>query len=96
MRFWRRGFVVGIGSGSGFGAAGATCGGSWGRAVVGSTDPAVTDSGKFQLEAGIPTVPSFGAGVISVCHGPNEWVGVESIVQASKIYALAAYDVLRP
>jgi acetylornithine deacetylase len=57
--------------------------------------PAVTDSGKFQLEAGIPTVPAFGAGVISVCHGPNEWVGVESIVQACKIYALAAYDVLR-
>ena len=56
--------------------------------------PAVTDSGKFQLEAGIPTVPAFGAGVISVCHGPNEWVGVESIVQACKIYALAAYDVL--
>jgi acetylornithine deacetylase len=57
--------------------------------------PAGTDSPKFQLEAGIPTIPAFGAGVISVCHGPNEWVGVESIVQACKIYALAAYDVLR-
>lgn len=57
--------------------------------------PAGTDSPKFQLEAGIPTIPAFGAGVISVCHGPNEWVGVESIVQACKIYALVAYDVLR-
>jgi acetylornithine deacetylase len=56
--------------------------------------PAGTDSPKFQLEAGIPTVPSYGPGMISVCHGPNEWVGVESIVQATKIYALAAYDVL--
>ncbi len=57
--------------------------------------PAGTDSPKFQLEAGIPTIPACGAGLISVCHGPNEWVGVDSIVQACKIYALAAYDVLK-
>jgi acetylornithine deacetylase/succinyl-diaminopimelate desuccinylase-like protein len=57
--------------------------------------PAGTDSPKFQLEAGIPTIPAFGAGMISVCHRANEWVGVESIVQACKIYALAAHDVLR-
>jgi len=56
--------------------------------------PAGTDSSKFQLEAGIPTVPAYGPGMISVAHGPNEWVGVESIIQASKIYSLAAYDVL--
>ncbi len=57
--------------------------------------PAGTDSSHFQLEAGIPTIPACGAGMISVCHGANEWVGVESIVQACKIYALAAYDVLQ-
>lgn len=56
--------------------------------------PAGTDAPKFQLEAGIPTVPAYGAGMISVAHGPNEWVGVESIIQACKIYALAAYYVL--
>jgi acetylornithine deacetylase/succinyl-diaminopimelate desuccinylase-like protein len=57
--------------------------------------PAGTDSPHFQNTAGIPTIPAYGAGMISVCHGANEWVGVESIVQACKIYALAAYDVLR-
>lgn len=57
--------------------------------------PAGTDSPKFQLLAGIPTIPAFGAGIISVCHAENEWVGVPSIVQASKIYALAAYEVLK-
>jgi acetylornithine deacetylase len=56
--------------------------------------PAGTDAPKFQLGGGIPTVPSFGAGLISVAHGANEWVGVKSIIQACKIYALAAYDVL--
>lgn len=57
--------------------------------------PAATDSSQFQLRAGIPTVASYGPGMISVCHAPNEWVGVRSIIEAAKIYALAAYDVLR-
>jgi acetylornithine deacetylase/succinyl-diaminopimelate desuccinylase-like protein len=57
--------------------------------------PAGTDSTHFQHTAGIPTIPAYGSGMISVCHGPNEWVGVQSIIQACKIYALAAYDVLR-
>jgi acetylornithine deacetylase/succinyl-diaminopimelate desuccinylase-like protein len=56
--------------------------------------PAGTDSTHFQNTAGIPTIPACGAGMISVCHGPNEWVGVDSIIQACKIYALAAYRVL--
>jgi len=56
--------------------------------------PAGTDAPKFQLIAGIPTVPAFGAGLISVAHGPNEWVGVESIIQACKIYVLAAHTIL--
>jgi acetylornithine deacetylase/succinyl-diaminopimelate desuccinylase-like protein len=57
--------------------------------------PAGTDATHFQNTSGIPTIPAYGAGMISVCHGANEWVGAESIVQACKIYALAAYDVLR-
>lgn len=56
--------------------------------------PAGTDSPKFQLIAGIPTVPSFGAGLISVAHGANEWVGTEGIVQAAKIYAISAQELL--
>jgi acetylornithine deacetylase/succinyl-diaminopimelate desuccinylase family protein len=57
--------------------------------------PAGTDSPNFQIKANIPTIPSFGAGMISVCHAANEWVGAQSIVRACKIYALAAFDVLR-
>jgi acetylornithine deacetylase/succinyl-diaminopimelate desuccinylase-like protein len=56
--------------------------------------PAGTDSPKFQMGAGIPTVPAYGAGMISVAHGPNEWVGTKSIIQAAKIYGLAALEVL--
>jgi acetylornithine deacetylase/succinyl-diaminopimelate desuccinylase-like protein len=56
--------------------------------------PAGTDSPKFQISAGIPMVPSYGPGLISVAHAANEWVGVDSIIQACKIYALAAHEVL--
>ena len=52
--------------------------------------PGGTDAPYFQLVAGIPTVPSFGPGLLTVAHTPNESIRVESIVQAARIYAHAS------
>ncbi|MEK6257879.1 MAG: M20 family metallopeptidase [Planctomycetota bacterium] len=56
--------------------------------------PGGTDAAKFQVLAGIPTIPSFGPGWLRLAHGPNECVGIEAIVQAAKMYALAAQTYL--
>jgi acetylornithine deacetylase/succinyl-diaminopimelate desuccinylase-like protein len=56
--------------------------------------PAFTDAYWFHSYAGIPAIPAFGAGLLPLAHGPNEYVSAEGIIQASKIYALAALAYL--
>lgn len=53
-----------------------------------------TDAYAWQVMGGIPTIPGFGPGLLKNCHGPNEWAGVETIIQTTKIYALAAMEFL--
>jgi acetylornithine deacetylase len=61
-----------------------------GRHVPPDAFPGGTDAPHFQLLAGVPTVPAFGPGLLTVAHMPNEAISVEAIVQAAKIYAVAA------
>jgi acetylornithine deacetylase/succinyl-diaminopimelate desuccinylase family protein len=51
-----------------------------------SVFPGGTDSPWFE-SAGIPSVPSFGPGILTYCHGPNEFVSIRSVEQAARIYA---------
>lgn len=53
--------------------------------------PGGTDA-PWYSQLGIPTLPSFGPGVLTCAHGPNEYVSVDSIYQAARMYARIAAD----
>ena len=57
--------------------------------------PAWTDARFLTEIAGIPAIPAFGPGLLTVIHRPNEHVSVKAIVEAAKIYALTAVHYLR-
>jgi acetylornithine deacetylase/succinyl-diaminopimelate desuccinylase family protein len=56
--------------------------------------PGGTDA-PWYSQIGIPTLPSFGPGVLTCAHGPNEFVSIESIHQAARMYARIAADFCR-
>ena len=58
--------------------------------------PGATDAAYFQLTAGIPTVAAFGPGFLSRAHSPNESLPARAVLEAAKLYALAAWDYLGP
>lgn len=51
-----------------------------------SVFPGGTDAAWFS-EVGIPTLASFGPGMLTSAHGPNEFVSRKSILEAARIYA---------
>lgn len=48
---------------------------------------------RFYAERGIPAF-AYGPGLLTVSHGPNEFVPVDRIVECAKIYALTAVRLL--
>ncbi|WP_455279754.1 M20 family metallopeptidase [[Eubacterium] cellulosolvens] len=50
--------------------------------------------GRFYAEKGIPTI-LLGPGLAELAHSPDEWIALEEVVEATKIYSLLAAKVLR-
>jgi acetylornithine deacetylase len=60
-----------------------------------SVFPGATDAPWFD-GVGIPTIPSFGPGILTCCHGPNEYVDLESVHLAARMYARIAAGYCGP
>jgi acetylornithine deacetylase/succinyl-diaminopimelate desuccinylase family protein len=48
---------------------------------------------RFYAEAGMPAY-AYGPGLLSVAHGPNEYVDLRKVIDCAAIYALTAVDIL--
>src|SRR5229473_7859018 len=50
---------------------------------------------RFYATQGIPAY-AYGPGLLSVAHGPNEYVDLRRVIETAAIYALAAIEILHP
>jgi succinyl-diaminopimelate desuccinylase len=50
---------------------------------------------RFYAAQGVPAY-AYGPGMLSVAHGPNEYVDLRNVVDCAAIYALAAMEMLEP
>lgn len=64
-----------------------------GRVVPLGTMPAFTDGTHWHL-AGMACIPAFGPGSLLAAHRPNEFVAVDELLAAARIYALTALRYL--
>ena len=48
---------------------------------------------RFYAERGIPAF-AYGPGLLTVSHGPNEFVPIDRVVQCAQVYALTAAELL--
>jgi acetylornithine deacetylase/succinyl-diaminopimelate desuccinylase-like protein len=64
-----------------------------GREVPLGVMPAFTDGTNWS-QAGMPSIPAFGPGLLPLAHRPNEYVTVAEIGEAARIYALTALRYL--
>jgi acetylornithine deacetylase/succinyl-diaminopimelate desuccinylase-like protein len=61
-----------------------------------STEPtgfSMGTDGRFFAEAGYPTI-IYGPGDPKLAHIPDEWVGIEEILDATRAYAIAAVRLI--
>jgi acetylornithine deacetylase/succinyl-diaminopimelate desuccinylase family protein len=50
---------------------------------------------RFYAEQGIPAF-AYGPGLLSVAHGPNEYVDLRKVIETAAIYVLTAIETLHP
>ncbi len=50
---------------------------------------------RFYAAQGVPAY-AYGPGLLSVAHGPNEYVDLRKVIDCAAIYALAALEMLKP
>jgi succinyl-diaminopimelate desuccinylase len=50
---------------------------------------------RFYAAKGIPAY-AYGPGLLSVAHGPKEYIDLRTMIDCAEVYALTAMEMLRP
>ena len=66
-----------------------------GRPATQVASPGTYDHKHVDRIAGIPHCVAYGPGILDLAHQPDEWCGVEDLVNATKVLALAILDLTR-
>lgn len=64
----------------------------FGAAPPDAVFPGTTDAAWLHGLAGVPTLPAVGPGLLSRCHGADEWVSVTAVENAVELYRRLAND----
>ena len=80
--------------------------GGLGKALARNVATVTGDAPRFEMCPGLletrfyaaKNIPAYayGPGLLSVAHGPNEYVDLRKMIDTAAIYALTAMDLLRP
>ena len=64
-----------------------------GRAASHIASPGTYDHKHVDRIGGIPNCVAYGPGILDLAHQPDEWCGVEDLVNATKVLALAILEL---
>jgi succinyl-diaminopimelate desuccinylase len=69
--------------------------------VLGRTPSRVASPGTYDHKhverlAGISHCVAYGPGILDLAHRPDEWCGVDDLINATKVLALAILDLTGP
>jgi succinyl-diaminopimelate desuccinylase len=67
--------------------------------VLGRTAQIVASPGTYDHKhiariAGVPDCVAYGPGILDLAHQPDEWCGIDDLVNATKVIALATLDLM--
>ena len=65
-----------------------------GRAATHIASPGTYDHKHVDRIAGIPNCVAYGPGILDLAHQPDEWCGVDDLVNATKVLALSILELM--
>jgi len=64
-----------------------------GRPATQIASPGTYDHKHVDRIAGIPNCVAYGPGILDLAHQPDEWCGIDDLVNATKVLALSILEL---